>query len=171
MTLWIITTLLLICSHNSPRVILIFKEAIQKWQIDYLEAKMPDLTPAKLLKLADDKAQILKHAGHWTTVEPPAVMALKLELEQQRLQSQTMVKNLVAHVGQLLQKQWHRPNNGGGTYQHPAWMTDPPAPGQLAKMHDDKQYNWCSKCRQGKGLWVLRHTSNTHVRNFAIRFS
>jgi hypothetical protein len=42
-------------------------------------------------------------------------------------------------------------------------MTTPPQPGILSKIHEGKQYNWCSKCRQGKGLWVLRHTTTTHV--------
>jgi hypothetical protein len=32
----------------------------------------------KQLKLVDDKAQILRHAGQWQVVESPAVMALKL---------------------------------------------------------------------------------------------
>jgi hypothetical protein len=144
----------------------LFQETIQKWQIDYLEAKLPDLMPTKLLKLADDKVQVLKHAGHWRTIESPDVMALKLELEQQRSNSQALVKNTVAHVGQLIQKQRHKIGNGGSPYQHPTWMTEPPSDGILAKMHDNKQYNWCSKCRQGKGLWVLRHTTNTHIDGF-----
>ncbi len=38
-----------------------FHDTIQRWHIDYLEAKLPDLTPTKLLKQADDKVQILKH--------------------------------------------------------------------------------------------------------------
>jgi hypothetical protein len=144
----------------------LFQDAVQKWQIEYLEANMPDLMPTKLLKLADDKAQVLKHAGQWKTIESPAVMALKLELEQQRTNSQTLVKNIVAHVGQLLQKQRNKSGNGGNAYQYPEWMTEPPPAGILAKMHDNKQYNWCHKCRQGKGLWVLRHTSTTHVEGF-----
>jgi hypothetical protein len=94
--------------------ITLFKEAVQQWQIEYLEAKLPELTPMKLLKLVDDKAQVLRHAGQWQVVESPAVMALKLELEQQRSQSQSLVKNLVAHVGQMLQKQRYKPSNGGG---------------------------------------------------------
>jgi hypothetical protein len=146
--------------------ITMFKEAVQKWQIDYLEAKMLDLTPTKLLKMADDKAQVLRHAGHWHTVDSPAVMALKLELEQERLHSQTLVKNLAAHVGQFIQKQRHKPTSGGTPYQHPEWMITPPSPGIFAMMHDGKHYNWCTKCRQGKGLWVLRHTTTTHVDGF-----
>jgi hypothetical protein len=93
-------------------------------------------------------------------------MALKLELEWQHLQSQLTVKNLVAHVGQLHQKQHPGHGPGGSSYHYPAWMMDPPAPDQLAKMHENKQYNWCSKCRHGKGLWVLCHTTNTHVNGY-----
>jgi hypothetical protein len=61
----------------------LFKEAMQQLHIEYLEAKLPGLTPTKLLKRADDKAQVLKHAGQWKDTESPAVMALKVALEQQ----------------------------------------------------------------------------------------
>ena len=35
--------------------ITLFKEAIDKWHIKYLEAKLPGITPDKLLKMVDDK--------------------------------------------------------------------------------------------------------------------
>ncbi len=98
--------------------------------------------------------------------ELPVVMALKLELEWQHLQSQLTAKDLVAHVGQLHQKQHPGHGPGGSSYHYPAWMMDPPAPDRLAKMHENKQYNWCSKCRHGKGLWVLCHTTNKHVNGY-----
>jgi hypothetical protein len=64
-----------------------FKEAMQQLHINYLEAKLPNLTPLTLHKQADDKAQILKHAGQWTDTETPAVMALQSALEQQKFES------------------------------------------------------------------------------------
>jgi hypothetical protein len=79
----------------------LFKEAINKWQIKYLEAKMPQLTPIKLLKLADDKVQVLQHAGKWNASEDPAITALKLELQQQKQESEKLVQHLVAHESRL----------------------------------------------------------------------
>jgi hypothetical protein len=58
-----------------------------------------NLTPSKLLKMADDKIQVLKHAGLWTESDPPAVMALKAELAQQKQTTQHLVDNIVAHIG------------------------------------------------------------------------
>jgi hypothetical protein len=31
------------------------------------------------------------------------------------------------------------------------------------KLVDCRLYSWCSKCRQGQGLWVHHHTTATHV--------
>jgi hypothetical protein len=39
-----------------------FKQAVQRWHVDYLEAKTPDLSPTLLLEKADTKVQILQHA-------------------------------------------------------------------------------------------------------------
>jgi hypothetical protein len=78
-----------------------FREAMEELHVEYLEAKLHGLTPTKLLKQVDDKAQILKHAGQWKDTETPAVMALKLALEKQQSDSTLLVQHLVAHVGQL----------------------------------------------------------------------
>jgi hypothetical protein len=67
----------------------------------YREAKLPNITPTKLLKLADDKAQVLKHAGQWKDIDTPAVMALKKALEKQKSDSDNLVRQLVAHVSKL----------------------------------------------------------------------
>jgi hypothetical protein len=56
---------------------------------------MPDLTSTKLLKMADDEMQILKHTGQWKETEHPGIMALKLELQQQKKESKKMVQHLV----------------------------------------------------------------------------
>jgi hypothetical protein len=89
----------------------LFKDAIQLWHIEYLEAKMPSLTPTKLLKLADDKVQILRHAGAWKQPQIPAVMALKLELDKQREDNTKLVQQISAHIGRFTQQ--GRPSPGG----------------------------------------------------------
>jgi len=108
-----------------------FKQAMQNWHVDYLEAKTPDLSPTSLLKKADTKVQILQHAGHWTPQTNPEVMALKLALQAQRDQSDLLVKQLTAHVTRLV-----------------------------------RLYTWCTKCRQGQGLWVCKHNTETHIDGF-----
>ena len=51
-------------------------------------------------------------------------------------------------------------------YTVPEWKKEPPAPGaSKTKIVDDRTYNWCSKCRDGQGMWALHH-ENAHVDNF-----
>jgi hypothetical protein len=159
--------------------ITLFKEAVDKLHIQYLEAKLPNLTPTLLLKLIDDKMQTLKHADQWKENENPAIMALKLELQTQKQESDKIVRHLVAHVGKLtnynrnLHHDIHNgtqlsgnkhPNNGyKSANNHPPWMIEPPAPSTETKLVDRRIYTWCTKCRQGQGLWVCRHNTETHV--------
>jgi hypothetical protein len=65
----------------------LFKEEINAWRITYLEAKLPGINPEKLLKMVDDKIQILKHADQWKESDNPNIMALKLELQKQKQDS------------------------------------------------------------------------------------
>jgi hypothetical protein len=139
-----------------------FKEEIQKWHVAFLEAKDKDLTPANLVKRADDKIQVLQHAGLWKEVEPPAVMALKLELEQQKQGQQQLVQQIVAHLSNFTNQNTRKPGGPSG-YQHPTWMTTPPhSITEISKVVNGKTYVWCTRCRQGKGLWVCTHSTETH---------
>jgi hypothetical protein len=72
-----------IFTHLISAPIKIFAEWAQQLHINYLEAKLPDLTPSTLLKHADDNLQVLKNAGQWKDAETPAVMALHAAFEKQ----------------------------------------------------------------------------------------
>jgi hypothetical protein len=123
-----------------------FSEWIQKLYFDYLEAKLPNLTPVTLLKDADNKAQVLKHAGQWKDTETPAIMALQAAFETQKKESDRTIKHLVAHIGQLQcrapyrpqhmntnaskdpdsSRDGKRPHPDGQPYTHPTWMVTAP---------------------------------------------
>jgi hypothetical protein len=90
-------------TNLSTSSVIPFKEQIQKWHIQYLEANMVDLTPNKLIKLTDDKIQVLKHAGLWITTEPPAIMALQAVLAQEQQNTKDLVQHIVAHISKLAQ--------------------------------------------------------------------
>jgi hypothetical protein len=134
-----------------------FYQYISRLHIQYLEASLPDLTPTKLLQLAEDKIQVLRHADQWTKSEDLAIMALKARLTQQKHDSDLTIQCLVAHVGRLAQ----RTLKGGPQDQsmptnakYPAWMIQPPHPNQNTQLVDNKIYTWCTKYRHGQGLWV-----------------
>jgi hypothetical protein len=61
--------------------------------------------------MADDKIQVLKHAGLWNDSEPPAVMALKAELAEQKQTTKQLVENLVAHIGKIVDRNMKTPGN------------------------------------------------------------
>lgn len=136
------------------------KEQIQKWHMQYLEAKMANLTPNKLIKLTDDKIQVLKHANLWATMEPPVMMELQAELAHQQQHTKDLVQHLVTHIGKLTQ---HKNNPSNTPFQHPGWMiTSPHSITKIHKVMNGKTYVWCNCCHQGHGLWVCTHTIETH---------
>lgn len=146
--------------------ITLFKEQVQKWHVSYLEAETPDLTPTKLIKMADDKIQVLRHAGLWNETENPNVMALKLELDQQKQNNKELVQQIVAHISRITDRS-SKAQNGLNGYQHPAWMTTPPhSITEISKVMNGKSYVWCTKCRRGQGLWVATHNTETHQEGY-----
>lgn len=50
------------------------------------------------------------------------------------------------------------PNKDTATTSDSSWRTKPPKENEKhTKMHKDKIYFWCPKCRQGKGFWTQTH--------------
>jgi hypothetical protein len=164
-----------------------FKEAMQQVHVDYLEAKLPNITPLTLLKQADNKAQILKHAGQWKDTETSAVMALQSALDQQKAESTKLMQHIVAHLRKFANNRPYRPqqhnvndpnfipnqsnkrpyhNDYENNSQRPAWMTIAPMNPNDTKVVDRRVYSWCTKCHQGIGLWVSHHNTITHVNGY-----
>jgi hypothetical protein len=148
-----------------------FKQYIARLHVQYLEASLTDLTPMKLLQLAEDKIQILRHAQQWTQTDEPSIMALQAQLQRQKEDSDRTLQRLIAHVGRLAQQHIKRgppdpypPSTTPSPY--PAWMIQPPNPGQHNQLVNNKLYTWCTKCRQGQDLWVCRHTTETHINGY-----
>ena len=47
------------------------------------------------------------------------------------------------------------------------WKNVAPKPGQPQTMtKDGKKYMWCAKCKAGKGLWTLSHSTSQHVDDY-----
>jgi hypothetical protein len=159
-----------------------FRTNIEKMHVSYLEANMADLTPHKLLKLATDKIQVLRDANQWKTCQEQSLMALKLELQQQKQESDKIIHRLVAHVGKITNQIRYSqpfPNDNtrhGGKRQcdvkddsskYPTWMITPPTGSQQTILMDRCLHTWCTKCHLGKGLWVCRHNTATHVDGYS----
>jgi len=96
-------------------------------------------------------------------------MAMQAQLDLQKQESECTIQRLVAHVGPLAHKTLKRgPSHQTSPHpaKYPTWMIQPPTPNQHTQLVDNKLYTWCTKCRHGQGLWVCRHTTDTHVDGF-----
>jgi hypothetical protein len=130
--------------------------------------------------MADDKIQVLRHVDQWKESDNAEIMALKLELQKQKQDSDIIIRHLVAHVSKISHahcvqhnntNQKHplpnsNPNLSTHTPNYPPWMIIPPPHPMETKLVDRRLYTWCTKCRQGQGLWVCRHNTETHIDGF-----
>lgn len=144
-----------------------FKDAAFQWHLQYLEGKSTDLTPKKLITMADDKIRLLKHALQWKEETPPAVMALQAKVLESEASTAACLCQLTAHLTTLTKAyQYQRPSMGKQT-PYPDWMvTAPTDPSDTIHHANHRQYTWCTHCRQGEGLWVSTHNTSTHQDNF-----
>ena len=54
---------------------------------------------------------------------------------------------------------------------YPAWKTKAPTDGESKVItRGDKKFYWCTKCRQGKGLWS-RHSEEDHKSDYRPTFN
>lgn len=94
-----------------------FLRFIEDKQREYIDNKLPSLTPLTLLEFAESQIRLLQHSKQWNTKETiPDIMALQLELQTQRdqlLQQQRdhdiLINCLVANVSQLNNRQTFPP--------------------------------------------------------------
>jgi hypothetical protein len=133
--------------------------------VAYLEAQDNALTPGDLIQRTENKMHVLQHAGLWQNTKLPALMALKVELAQQKEGHEQLVKSLMAHLTNFHNRARLQGNNI--QYQYPNWMvTAPISLSKQTKLMNGKIYLWCKKCRQGKGLWICSHTDATHQSDY-----
>ncbi len=64
--------------------------------------------------MADDKIQVLCHAGLWMETEHLSIMALKLELDQQKQKNKDLIQTIIAHISKLADKSLKTPHGQQG---------------------------------------------------------
>ncbi len=117
----------------------LFKEAIEKWHREYLEAQLPPLM------LPQQKQELEKLVQHLVA----HVSYLSSRAHTPYYPNQT---NPNAGTKHNLDGLKPKPN-------FPPWMIMPPAHPAETKLVDRKLYTWCTKCHQGQGLWVCHHNT------------
>ena len=167
-------------SHNDllPHIFLqlratkipIFQQEVLRWHRQYMEGKMKT-TPLKLVQMADEECQILRHSHQWVETIDPSVTALQASLEDRSKQSQNILRQLTAHLGYYQPRQGHpdihfsardsasrRTLDGGSFYDAPANLHTP-------KYFEGRYWYFCTKCGRN-GRWVCTHRDDTHREPF-----
>lgn len=76
----------------------LFQQAILHWHRQYMEGKL-QLTLLKLIQMADEESQILKHSQQWVEKIGPSITALQAQLEEKSQTSLDVIKHITAHLG------------------------------------------------------------------------
>ncbi len=92
-------------AHNNliPHILLqlrntkipIFQQTILKWHRQYMENKLK-LTSNKLVTMADEECQILKHSHQWVETIDPSIVAMQALVQTTSGQSNDILKSLAA---------------------------------------------------------------------------
>jgi hypothetical protein len=121
----------------------------------------------------ENQMHVLQHASLWQMPEIPAVMALKMEIAQQKQGHKQLDILFVAHLTRFNNhhqdqgQHGYQRDHGQNGYQYPSWMiTGPKSQAETSKAVNGKIYVWCTKCRQGKGLLVCTYNDKTHQQDF-----
>ena len=158
----------------------IFQPTIIKWQRNYMESSLK-LTPIKLVTLADEECQVLKHFGQWVETIDPSIVAMQALLQSTTQGTAKVFKELTANLSKLSSNQtlnhngqgWHREVSSGNSQQHqedqhrhymsdsPDWVYEKPSDAHETQTYRGKIWSFCPKCGHN-GKWVCTHTATTH---------
>lgn len=79
----------------------LFQQTVLKWQREYMESSLK-LTPSKLVTLADEESQVLKHSNQWVETIDPSVIAMQAMLTSTMSSSTTLFETLSANLSKFL---------------------------------------------------------------------
>jgi hypothetical protein len=153
----------------------LFQQSILKWHREYMENKL-STTPMKLVAMADDECQILKHSHQWVETIDPSIAAMQATLQITHGQSAEVFKSLAAHLSTLTQQ--HRDTSRVGNSDHydkrypnnnPDWLYSPPEDLSMSRYFHGKYWYFCTKCGRS-GRWVCTHRDDTHRTSSPRRF-
>lgn len=139
------------------------------------------LTPIKLVQLADEECQVLKHLGQWVETIEPSIVAMQALLQTTAQGTNKIFEQLTVNSSKISNYSTSQNNNQGwcrdtppGNYQwsqedqnkrygsnSPEWVYDKPTDLQETCTHRGGIWSFCPKCGHN-GKWVCTHTSATH---------
>jgi len=141
------------------------------WHRKYMEGKL-SLTPLKVIQMADEECQILKHSNQWVETIDPSITAFQASLEEKIRTSQDILQNLTVHLGYDSSSHLGHPPmhyshrdtmnrctlDGGSFYDAPEDLQKP-------RYYNGHYWYFCTKCGRN-GHWVCTQHNDTHKDTF-----
>lgn len=153
----------------------LFQQSILKWHREYMENKL-STTPMKLVAMADEECQVLKHSHQWVETIDPSIAAMQAAFQTTTGQSAEIFKSLAAHLSTLTQQHQDVPRMGNLDYHdrkypnnNPEWLYSPPEDLSMSRYFHGKYWYFCTKCGRN-GRWVCTHRDDTHRSSSPRRF-
>jgi hypothetical protein len=129
------------------------------------------MSPSKLVRLADEECQILKHSLQWVETIDPSVLGLQALFQSTNQGNSSLFETLAANLSSLTKMQQHsgrdkRSDMDASSDRHfhydtPAWVYDIPDDYSQQKVYQGKTWYFCIKCGWN-GKWGCTHTDATH---------
>lgn len=134
------------------------------------------ISTMKLVSMADEECQILRHSNQWVETIDPSIVAMKAILQGTTQGTTALLKQLSAHLSSLKKLPYQDTNSGdysankneGGVAQgrrhgndNPPWVYDAPDDATQKRTFWGRTWYFCTKCGKA-GKWVCTHTDAMH---------
>ena len=139
------------------------------------------LTPIKLVSLANQECQVLKHSGQWVETINPSIVAMQAMLHSTTQGTAKVFKQLTVNLSKLSGNHnlnpngqgWHREASSGNGQRHqedqhrhymsdsPDWVYEKPNEAHETGTYRGRIWSFCPECGHN-GKWVCTHTATTH---------
>jgi hypothetical protein len=152
--------------------IALFQEHIHKEHIAFQEGQHTNLIISKFIVNIEDKIRVFKHVDEWHPKDSSAVtpMALAAPTSMPTATNANLLQQIQATLQALLQKNTPTLTSsascplGQGHYRE--WHHTAPKDPNETVAHNNKIFQWCARCHNGRDQWVTSHTTETHIDGF-----
>jgi hypothetical protein len=142
----------------------IFQQKMLEWQQNYLENKL-QTSPFKLVKLADEECQILKHSMQWVETIDPSVVAMQAVFQATTQGNTDLFQSLAANLSALTKMHqslnkpsWVDDDQHSGQrfhYDTPDWVYDTPKDLSQRKVYQGRTwYNVVMMANGSAHIWM-----------------
>jgi hypothetical protein len=130
------------------------------------------ISPSKLVTMADEECQILKHSHQWVETINPSIVVMK-EILQGTVQGvQMLFDQLSANLTKLTKMHQASSNSNQDNYRdngqwhflhidNPDWVYDAPSDLSQRRTFQGRVWSFCMKYGH-HGKWVCTHTDSSH---------